>query len=85
MESSCTCCNEPSGSTKCTETIEWPRDWWPLEQLSALQLNHLVWIIQSVAFLHILPQVCFIVFLLCILIVSLLTLLKNFKCDSSKN
>jgi hypothetical protein len=29
--SSCECGNEPSGSVKCWETIEWFHSWWPLE------------------------------------------------------
>jgi hypothetical protein len=31
MESSCECGNEPSGSMKCWETIEWLHNWWLLE------------------------------------------------------
>jgi hypothetical protein len=31
VESSCEFGNEPSGSIKCWETIEWPNNWWPLE------------------------------------------------------
>jgi hypothetical protein len=30
VESSCECGNEPSGSIKCWETIEWLHNWWPL-------------------------------------------------------
>jgi hypothetical protein len=29
--SCCECGNEPSGSVKCWETIEWPNSWWPVE------------------------------------------------------
>jgi hypothetical protein len=35
VESVCECCNEPSGSIKCSETIEWLHNWWPLEYCSA--------------------------------------------------
>jgi hypothetical protein len=31
VERSCDCGNEPSGSIKCWETIEWLHNWWPLE------------------------------------------------------
>jgi hypothetical protein len=31
VESSCEFGNEPLGSIKCWETIEWPNNWWPLE------------------------------------------------------
>jgi hypothetical protein len=31
VESSCECGDEPSGSKKCCETIEWPSNWWSLE------------------------------------------------------
>jgi hypothetical protein len=31
VESSCELDNEPSGSTKCWETIEWLNNLWPLE------------------------------------------------------
>jgi hypothetical protein len=27
----CGCDNEPSGSIKCRETIEWQRNWWPVK------------------------------------------------------
>jgi hypothetical protein len=31
VESSCECGNEPLGSIKCWETIEWLHNWWALE------------------------------------------------------
>jgi hypothetical protein len=31
VESCCEFGNEPSGSKKCWETIEWLHSWWPLE------------------------------------------------------
>jgi hypothetical protein len=31
VESSCEHGNEPSGSMKCWESIEWLYNWWPLE------------------------------------------------------
>jgi hypothetical protein len=31
LKSSFESCNEPTGSIKCWETIEWHHNWWPLE------------------------------------------------------
>jgi hypothetical protein len=31
VEFSCECGNEPSGSIKCWEVLEWLHDWWRLE------------------------------------------------------
>jgi hypothetical protein len=31
VESSCEYCNEPCGSIKCWEIVEWLHNWWPLE------------------------------------------------------
>jgi hypothetical protein len=39
MESSCECGNEPKGSIKSWETIEWPHNLWPLEWYSVPQSN----------------------------------------------
>jgi hypothetical protein len=37
VESSCELGNEPSGSIKCWESIEWLQNLWPLERYSAPQ------------------------------------------------
>jgi hypothetical protein len=31
QDSYCECVNEPSGSMKCWETVEWLHNWWPFE------------------------------------------------------
>jgi hypothetical protein len=50
VESSCECGNEPSGSLKCWEVLEWLHNWWPLDYYSApysYYLNH--WVMHPVA------------------------------------
>jgi hypothetical protein len=43
VESFCEFGNEPSGSIKCGETIEWLHNWWPLS--SSADLRGVGWLV----------------------------------------
>jgi hypothetical protein len=50
VESSCECSNEPSGSIKFWETIEWLHNWWALIVLSSIEL--VSWLVGHVVVLR---------------------------------
>jgi hypothetical protein len=63
VQGSCECGNEPLGSIKCWETIEWQHNFWPLEWFSAPQSLVSFWYVTKIQLRYLLINAAFALFL----------------------